>query len=138
MTEILRTLSERRALQLVMGAGAVLPLSTGLYGMLKGPQGIPGGGGVPASIDNQFAFVNAFWFASGIGAVAAVPRIEEKSELMTILLGTAFVGGLARTVRVGRRGHPHPVFVGAWVAELAGMPLLWLWHRRVANRYRRG
>ena len=44
-----------------------------------------------------------------------------------------FLGGVARLVSWRVSGRPHPVLVGATALELAGIPVLVAWQKRVAR-----
>jgi hypothetical protein len=123
----------RRALQVCLGVLAAVPLSSGLWGMLAGPAGLPGGQHTTATVDSEYRFTNAFWFVAGCVVCWAIPQVERATAVLRVVLGAAFVGGLARLLAMIASGAPHPVFLGALVIELVGVPLVLVWQSRVTG-----
>jgi hypothetical protein len=128
----------RRALQIVLGVLAAVPLASGLYGMLAGAAAWPfDQDDVTATLDGEFRFTNAFWFAAGLVVFKAIPRVERPTGMLRAALGTVFLGGLARLLAIAVHGVPHPVFLGALFIELVGVPVLLVWQARVAAASRK-
>ncbi len=128
----------RRALQVTLGVLAAVPFASGLAGMVVGPAALPRDpGAVEATLDSEYRFTNAFWFATAPVIWSALPRIEHESTAVRAVLGTAFAGGLARVWSWRRTGRPHPVFVAAIGLELGIVPGLALWHERVVRAHKR-
>ena len=123
----------RRALQVCLGVLAVVPLASGLWGMIAGPAGLPGGQHTTATVDSEYRFTNAFWFVAGCVVCWAIPQVERATAVLRVVLGAAFVGGLARLLAMIASGAPHPVFLGALVIELVGVPLVLVWQSRVTG-----
>lgn len=125
----------RRQLQVTLGVLAGIPFASGLTGMLAGPAAAPGGTSrVTASLDSEYRFTNAFWFATAPLVWSALPRVERETALLRTTLGVIFVGGFARLVSWRATGRPHPVFIAALGLELFGVPGLLLWQRAVSRR----
>jgi hypothetical protein len=123
----------RRALQICLGVLAAVPLASGLWGMIAGPAGLPGGGHTSASVDSEYRFTNAFWFVAGCVVCWAIPQVERATAVLRVVLGAAFVGGLARLLAMIASGAPHPVFLGALVIELVVVPFVLVWQSRVTG-----
>jgi hypothetical protein len=114
-----------------IGALGVVPLATGLLGIVRGPAGAPGGAATTPSVDSEYRFVNVFWAAAGPALWWSLARADERAGVTRVLLGLAAAGGLPRLLSVRRTGWPHPVFRATLVLELAVVPAVLLWHGRV-------
>jgi hypothetical protein len=123
----------RRALQICLGVLAAVPLASGLWGMIAGPAGLPGGQHTTATVDSEYRFTNAFWFVAGCVVCWAIPQVERATAVLRVVLGAAFVGGLARLLAMIASGTPHPVFLGALVIELIVVPCVLVWQSRVTT-----
>ncbi|MFC6021568.1 DUF4345 domain-containing protein [Plantactinospora solaniradicis] len=127
----------RRGLQVVLGLLATVAVASGLSGMLAGPAALPGAGPVDATVDSGFRYASTFWFAAGVLAWWAVPRVERASTVLRLTLGVVILGGFARLLAVLASGWPHPVYLGTLVVELVVVPLVLLWQAGVARAARR-
>ncbi len=122
---------ERSLLLSTVGVLGAIPVATGILGILGGPERAPGGGATTASVDSEYRFVNVFWTAAGLLLWWTLHRPAERSTGTRAVLGLAAFGGLPRLLSVIRVGLPHPVFRATIVLELAVVPLVMIWHRRV-------
>lgn len=112
----------------VLGA---VPVLSGLLGILIGPEALPGGGPVNATIDSEYRFANTFWLAAGLLVWWSLRRPEERATVTRVILAVAALGGVSRLISAATTGWPHPVFVGALTLELVVVPLVIWWHVRV-------
>ena len=103
--------------------------------MLVGPSAVPGDNStVEASVDSEYRFTSAFWFAAAPIIWSSLPHIERRSTVLRATLGTVFLGGVARALSWRKMGRPHAAFVAATGLELIGMPTFLVWHYRVSSR----
>jgi len=127
---------ERRALQGVLAVLSLIPL-LGLWLIwLQGPGYFLGDSGVsiPSSLDNQLRYLAGVYFGTvTLTLWWAIPRIEARSEAVTIAAVGVFLGGIGRLVSIASVGMPgDPSMLVGLVLELVVAPLLVLWQRRIA------
>jgi hypothetical protein len=128
----------RRALQLVLGTLSAIPAASAAAGMWRGPDSVPGDHAVlTPSVDSEYRFTNAFWFAAAPVIWSSLPRIEDNGRILRRLSAVIVLGGLARVRSWRVTGRPHPSFIGATALELVGVPALVAWQDLVARRARR-
>lgn len=126
-------------MQITLGLLALIPAASGLTGMLIGPSTIPQDNSrVESSLDSEYRFTNAFWFATAPIIWSTLPKIERRNVLLRATLGTVFVGGIARVLSWRKHGRPNAAFVAATLLELVGMPILAVWHDRVRKLAQHG
>jgi hypothetical protein len=131
----------RRLLQLVVVIACLLPLVAGGAGVLRGPAAFglhePAfSGPVPRDLDSHFRYISGIFFATGIGFLSCVPRIEATGARFRLLGGLIVVGGLARGLSLVELGAPSTGHLLGLVMETVVVPLLMLWQWRVAQAYR--
>jgi hypothetical protein len=123
---------ERQALQRVVAAVALVPVVSGLYGVLFGLSS--GGGLVDVSADSHYRYLSGLHMGIGILFWICVPGIEAKAGLFRFLTLVVALGGLARLLGLALTGLPSLTMMAALAVELAVTPLLCLWQARVAGR----
>ena len=70
---------ERQALQRAVAVMALVPVASGLYGVLFGLNGIGRGGLVDVSADSHFRYLSGLHMGIGILFWTCVPGIETKT-----------------------------------------------------------
>jgi len=124
----------RRGLQITLGVLSLIPFASGLAGMVFGSRTLPGDtSSVQPTLDGEYRFVNAFWFAAAPAIWTTLPEIERKTTRLSVLLGTVLLGGVARLWSWRQVGRPAPVFLGVIALEFLGMPAVLAWQRHVVK-----
>ena len=124
---------EKKFLQQAVGLAAILPIATGLYGVLFGPALT--NEMVSVSGDSHFRFLSGLLLAVGLCFWSTVPAIEEKTGRFRLLTLLVALGGLARLLGLMLTGVPSFFMLGGLFMELVVTPFLCLWQTRVANRF---
>ena len=127
---------ERRALQVAVMLACSVPLLAGGAGMAMGADFVRGVDGGPADLDSHFRYLSGLLAGIGIGFLSCIPRIEDRTARFRLLTLIVLIGGAGRAVSAIETGLPgleHRIALGL---ELGVTPLLMLWQRRVARRWR--
>ncbi len=121
---------ERRALQLVILVGAIVPIYGGGAGVLRGEAAF--GAWTGAGQDSQVRYLSGLLLAIGLAFWACVPAIERRGQTVRLLTFIVVIGGLARLAGVFLAGDPGSM---RWTLamELMVTPLICLWQARVAR-----
>lgn len=125
---------ERPMLQRVVAVVALVPVLSGLYGVLFGLTGIGSGTLVDVSADSHFRYLSGLHLGIGILFWVCVPGIESKTGLFRFLTLVVVLGGLARLLGLYLTGLPSLLMMMALFVELVVTPLLCLWQARIAAR----
>jgi hypothetical protein len=112
----------------VLGA---VPIASGLFAIVMGPQFAPGGGVTTPSVDSEYRFVNVFWLGAGLILYWSLLNPAPRALVTRVVLILAATGGIARLISAAVVGWPHPIFVGTIALELIVVPLVIWWHSRV-------
>ena len=129
-----RAARSRRALQIVTGLLGVIPVATGLIGLLglRDPLYVHFGVVPNPALDGNLRFFSGLWLGLGIALYWMLPSIERQTALFGVLWGMIFLGGIGRLLSLFDAGAPPAPFFGAIALELLGAPAFVLWQRRVA------
>jgi hypothetical protein len=109
----------------------VVPILTGLYGVLTGSGGIPGGDAADANVESELRFLYALWVAYGVAVIYVGLRAAESRMAVSSIAAVLFAAGDARAIARIAEGRPDTVFVVLMVLELAIPPLLVVWQGRL-------
>jgi hypothetical protein len=126
-------MSERRALQIVVAIGSLIPIGAGLAGVLLGPAMIDAAG-LPIAADSHYRYLSGLLLGIGIGFVTTIPSIERRTARVRLLAAIVVIGGLGRLLSLLLHGVPDAPMLAALVMELVVTPALALWQARVARR----
>ena len=108
-----------------------VPIATGVYGVLTGSGGIPGGDSAGANVESELRFLYALWVAYGAAAVYVGLRAADSRAAVAALAAVLFAAGIARAIAWIAEGRPDTVFILLLALELAIPPLLVVWHGRL-------
>jgi hypothetical protein len=126
--------NERRALQIVVAAGSLVPICAGAAGALIGPsllgQGISG----PPDLDSHFRYLSGLLLGIGVAFASTIPAIERQTARFRLLTFIVVAGGVGRLLSLRAAGAPSNVMIAAFIMELAVTPSLALWQHRVATQ----
>lgn len=125
---------ERRLLQGVIAVACLLPLVVGGQGILYGPAPFGHLADVPRDLDSHFRYISGIFFATGLGFLSCIPRIEIRGPRFRLLGGMIVVGGLSRLVSLIAVGVPSQGHVLGLGMETIVVPLLMLWQAGFARR----
>lgn len=124
--------TERRLLQIAIGAACLVPLSAGLWGAVAGVQFLGGG---DINLDSHFRYLSGLLLGIGIYFLRIIPRVELQSSEPTILTLIVFIGGLGRLLGIFIQGAPGHGMFAALAMELLVTPALWFWQRSLSRRF---
>ena len=125
-------------LQQVVAAAALVPILTGLFGVMYGLDLVApelSGRQPGVSADSHFRYLSGLLLGIGLCFWATIPAIEAKSTLFRFLTLMVFIGGLGRLIGLYRTGVPSIAMLGGLGMELVVTPVLCLWQARVARRH---
>ena len=132
---------QRRLLQICVGVTAMFPLVLGFTVAVTGLRGFwflfMQEGEMPhnPTLDSAVRFLAANFFGMGLMIVWVLPKIERRTRVFQIIVGTVVFGGIVRVlshVTVGRPNLLTELLIGVEFAVL----LLGFWQYHVAKRYR--
>jgi hypothetical protein len=92
--------------------------------------------GVHLEFDSHFRYLSGLLFGIGIAFAASIPAIERRSELFAALSLLVVIGGLSRLGALIVYAMPATPHVLALLMELAVVPLLYVWQKRVGLAFR--
>lgn len=117
---------DRRALLAAIAVIGAIAVGTGAFGVATGTTLAPSNGDRARFFDSEYRFVSTVWLATGLALWWSIREPARRAHVTRAVLAAIVAGGLARVVSVVAVGWPYPVFTGALVIELVGVPLL-LW-----------
>jgi Domain of unknown function (DUF4345) len=117
----------RRGLQVVLTAGGLVAITTGVIAIVGGIDTFPGSPSAENPADNEARFLNAIWVAFGVALLWVVPRVERETLLVRFLGAAIFLGGLARVASIIDVGKPADLQYVLMGIELVLGPLLIAW-----------
>jgi hypothetical protein len=122
-------------LQIVTGLLGIVPLATGLLGMMgvNNPEYLAAGVPPIVLLDTNLRFYSGVWVGVGLALWWLIPTIERQTVLFRVLWGMIFIGGIGRVLSMIMLGWPPVAFVAFTAIEIVGAPLFIWWQSRVAR-----
>jgi Domain of unknown function (DUF4345) len=124
----------KRALQVAVALGSLVPIGAGAAGVLLGPRLPCGAIIVQGDLDSHFRYLSGLLPAIGIGFASTIPRIELRGGRFQLLAGIVVLGGCGRLVSVLAIGIPSASMAAALVMESLVTPGLAVWQMQVARQ----
>jgi hypothetical protein len=115
-----------------MGLLGIIPVATGLLGMMGVQDPVYVAAGVPPIVllDTNLRFFSGVWVGLGLALWWLIPTIERQTVLFRVLWGMIFIGGIGRLLPMIMLGRPPVAFTAI---EIVGAPLFIWWQSRVAR-----
>ena len=122
-------------LQIVMGLLGIIPVATGLLGLLGVEDPFYTAAGVPPIVllDTNLRFYSGVWLGLGLALYWLIPRIERQSVLFRAIWAMIFLGGIGRLLSMMLLASPPIAFIAFTALEIVGAPLFILWQFRVSK-----
>lgn len=131
---------ELRAFQVVTGLVLLIPLVVGSLGAFGGLEGmarlfdVRGEITVPSSLRNSLRAISLMFVGYVPLVLWSLRALPERAGAFRIAVAFAFLAGFARLTGWLSEGYPGAVPAVFMGMELGLMPVLLLWHRRLAFR----
>ena len=125
----------KRALQIVMGLLGIIPVATGLLGLLGVEDPVYVAAGVPPIVllDTNLRFYSGSWLGLGLALYWLIPTIERQTVLFRAIWAMIFIGGIGRLLSMTMLAWPPVAFVAFAALEIIGAPLFIWWQYRVSQ-----
>jgi hypothetical protein len=124
---------EKRALQLIVAVGSLVPIAAGAAGVIDGPNFLGASIVDSPGLDDHFRYLSGLLLGIGLAYLSAVGKIEQRKSRFLLLGGIVVLGGVGRLLSLLTRGVPSSAAIGALAMELVVTPLITLWQLRIAR-----
>jgi hypothetical protein len=121
----------RRVLLFTVATLGVIPVLTGLAGVVGGLQFSPDDTSDTPYFDSEYRFISVWWVAAGVLLWWSLREPQHRATVTRSLLAVMVLGGLARLLGVALVGLPPAPFQVSMAVELLLIPALLVWHWRV-------
>ena len=124
------------ALQIVMGVLALIPVASGVLGLMGVEDPVYVAAGVPPVVllDTNLRFYSGVWLGLGLAFYWLIPTIERQTVLFRAIWAMIFLGGIGRLLSMTLLASPPVAFVAFTALEIVGAPLFIWWQSRVSNQ----
>jgi len=123
------------SLQIVMGLLGIIPVATGLLGLLGVDDPFYVAVGVPPIVllDTNLRFYSGTWLGLGLALYWLIPSIEKQMVVFRVIWAMIFIGGIGRLLSILLLAWPPAAFVAFTALEIVGAPLFIWWQSRVSK-----
>ena len=123
------------ALQIIMGLLGIIPVATGLLGLLGVEDPFYVAVGVPPIVllDTNLRFYSGVWLGLGVALYWLIPSIEKQTIPFRVIWAMIFIGGIGRLLSMLLLAWPPAAFVAVMALEIVGAPLFIWWQSRVSK-----
>lgn len=128
---------ERRLLQILVAVAGLVPVLSGLWGVVLGLDTFGAHARLSLTGDSHVRYLSGLILAIGLAFWSTVPRIETEGARFRLLTSLVLIGGCARLVGLLHFGTPTRGVIGALAMELIVTPGLALWRERLERRHTR-
>jgi hypothetical protein len=125
---------ERRLLQIVVAVAALVPVLSGLWGVVLGLDTFGAHARLSLTGDSHVRYLSGLILAIGLAYWSTLPRIEAQGTTFRLLTALVLIGGCARLLGLLHFGAPTRGVVGALAMELLVTPSIALWRERLERR----
>jgi hypothetical protein len=125
---------ERRLLQIVVALAALVPVLSGLWGVVLGLDTFGAHARLSLTGDSHVRYLSGLILAIGLAYWSTLPHIEAQGTTFRLLTALVLIGGCARLLGLLHFGAPTRGVVGALAMELLVTPGIALWRERLERR----
>ena len=97
----------RAGLQAALRAMAVVAMTMGASGVVRGTREVVNGGRVSANVDSEYRFYAAWYHVFGVLLWRAARRPEAETTLARACGAGLFIAACGRALSLRTHGHPH-------------------------------
>jgi hypothetical protein len=128
----------RTLLQILTALLALVPIATGIAGLLLGPAELRTFSPISTNdphhvLDSNYRYFSGLWLALGLCLLYTVRSIEYHGLIFRLVWGAIFIGGMGRVISMIQLGMPPPPFIGFTALELIGAPIFIAWQASIAK-----
>jgi hypothetical protein len=128
----------RTMLQIFTTLLALVPIATGIAGMVIGPAELRTFSPIATTdphhvLDSNYRYFSGLWLTLGLFLLATVRNIETQGPMFRFIWIAIFIGGVGRALSILQVGMPLTPFVGFTLLELIGAPVFIYWQSRVSK-----
>jgi Domain of unknown function (DUF4345) len=123
----------KRALQYVTSILGLIPIITGVIGLMGVNDPLYVAIGIPKNIllDSNLRFYSGLWLAFGLTLLWLIPRIDKETAIFRIIWAMIFCGGIGRLLSMLTFGAPPLPFIAFTMLEIIGAPVFIYWQHQI-------